>query len=90
MERAAASSARMYFEARALTSPKEELAAVLFEKMEHLEPSDDFDWNKTAAENWLALDGHSRAFYLSCIDALAAHPGLWSEIQARNSPTKTV
>jgi hypothetical protein len=49
-----------------------ELAKALYWKMEHLDPNDDFDWNKSIDENWLALNEHDRVFYIVCVDAVLA------------------
>jgi hypothetical protein len=49
------------------------LAKALFWKMEHLDPTDDFDWSKSLDDNWSALDDHGRSFYTTCIDSLLCH-----------------
>jgi hypothetical protein len=43
-----------------------DLARVLFEKMEHLEPSE--------KGNWENLTEHERDFYVTCVQELARHP----------------
>jgi hypothetical protein len=47
----------------------EALAKVLFEKMEHLDPSDD-------EADWSVLSEADRQFYRSCIDRLALEVNL--------------
>lgn len=44
----------------------DELARVLFEKMQHLDPSTD--------GNWGDLSVHAREFYVTCVEELALHP----------------
>jgi len=45
----------------------EKLAIRMFAKMEHLDPTDDFDWDKTAEENWAALTEHNRNFFRTTV-----------------------
>jgi hypothetical protein len=55
---------------------RDALARALFAKMESLDPTADYDWAKSAEENWAALG--SKAFYFACIDALSARPSIWA------------
>lgn len=52
----------------------ERLSARLFATMEHLDPTDDFDWDLTAEENWGRLDSRRKMFYELCIHELLAEP----------------
>lgn len=58
-------------------SATEQLAIRMFQKMEHLDPTDDYDINKSPEENWAALSEHMKLLYLGTIKDLAAYQTLW-------------
>jgi hypothetical protein len=63
-----------------LPPAKDRLAVVLFSEMEHLDPSEKYDWDRTPEENWFVLDEWTKDFYRTCINRLACEPQLWEAL----------
>jgi hypothetical protein len=52
------------------------LAKALFWKMEHLDPTTDFDHERTLDENWAALEGPIKSIYRQSVLWIIAHDDL--------------
>jgi hypothetical protein len=55
----------------------EQLARLLFWKMEHLDPTENYDWDKTPEENWDRLNEGVKSIYRTSIGRLAVEHELW-------------
>jgi hypothetical protein len=56
----------------------EQLARLLFWKMEHLDPTDNYDWDRTREENWDQLNEGAKNIYRTSIRRLAIEGALWA------------
>jgi hypothetical protein len=58
----------------------EGLAKLLFWKMEHLDPSEDYDWSKSLEENWSMKDEGFKEIFRGSIRVLGTEKELWDVI----------